>query len=61
LNSRPLTFFGLLFIAACEESMIANFVSGTALATFSVAPPSGSRRRSTRSYFWRASDVRFGT
>jgi hypothetical protein len=37
LNSRPWTFFGLLFIADCGESMMANFVVGKALATFSVA------------------------
>jgi hypothetical protein len=51
----------LPFINCCEESMIAKFVCGNAVATFCVASPMRKPTAITRSYFWRASDVRFGT
>ena len=41
--------------------MIAKFVSGNELATFSVASAIRKPTAITRSNFWRASDVRFGT
>ena len=41
--------------------MIAKFVSGKVFATFSVASAIRKPTAITRSYFWRASVVRFGT
>ena len=41
--------------------MIAKFVSGKALATFSIASAMRKPTPITRSYCCRASDVRFGT
>jgi hypothetical protein len=51
----------LLFIAAAEESMIANFCCGKDFATVSVASAMRKPTATTRSYFWRASDERLGT
>jgi hypothetical protein len=56
-----MTFLGLLFMSACAESMIANVLVGNAFATFSVAAAIRNPLATMRSYFWRASDVRFGT
>ncbi len=61
MNVRPFTFFGLDFIAVCEKSMMPKFVVGKELATFSVAAPIRKPLATIRSYFWRASDERFGT
>ena len=41
--------------------MIANFTFGKLLATFSVASAIRKPFATIRSYFWRASDERFGT
>ena len=41
--------------------MIAKFVFGNAFATLAVASPIRKPTAITRSYFWRASDERFGT
>jgi hypothetical protein len=61
LNSRPRTFFGLLFRPGAEKSTMAKFVSGKRLATVSIASAMRKPTPRTRSYFCWASDDRFGT
>ena len=52
---------GLPLSAPEGKSTIAKFVCGNDLATLAVASPIRKPTATTRSYFWRASDDRFGT